>query len=266
MELGACKGDWALITGASSGIGREFALQLGAAGLNLVLVARRQPRLDDLAAALSQRHGIRVVAISVDLSHPGAISTIGSRLVAEDVRVRLLCNNAAFGSWGAFENVPAPTYQEMIRVNVAAVVDLCHHFFPVLSSFPTSAIINVSSPAAFQPVPYMAVYAATKSFLHSFSQALYGEWKEHGILVQALVPGPTATEFDQVAGAYASALKERGTPHKVVKDALDHLAKDTPVVTSAKGTYQQRFFAALFPPRMVIRTVKRMFQPPNAKA
>lgn len=101
MELGTCTGDWALITGASSGIGREFAHQLSAAGLNLVLVARRKPLLDDLAVELSQRHGIRVVAISVDLSHPGALSAAGSRMVAEeDVRVRLLCNNRAFGSSG----------------------------------------------------------------------------------------------------------------------------------------------------------------------
>ena len=206
MQLETCKGDWALITDASSGIGREFAHQIGAAGLNLVLVARRKPLLDDLATELGQRHGIRVVAISVDLSHPDAISAVGSRLLAEDVRIRLLCNNAAFGSWGAFEKSPASTYEDMIKVNVAAVVGLCHHFLPVLSSFPTSAIINVSSPAAFQPVPYMAVYAATKAFLHSFSQALYGEWKDRGILVQALVPGPTATEFDQVAGAYASSM------------------------------------------------------------
>jgi short-subunit dehydrogenase len=263
MVLGNWKGDWALITGASSGIGREFANQLGAAGLNLVLVARRKPLLDNLAADLSERYGGRVITIPIDLSQLGAISAVGSRLFAEQVRVRLLCNNAAFGSWGPFEKTSAPTYQQMIELNIGAMVELCHHFLPDLASHSTSAIINVSSPAAFQPIPYMAVYAATKSFVHNFSQALYGEWKDRGIMVQSLVPGPTATEFDDVAGAYASAVKDRGTPHKVVKDALDNLGKDTPVVMSAKGTYQQRFFAALFPPKMVIRTVKRMFEPPG---
>jgi len=265
MELSACKGDWALITGDSAGIGREFANQLAAAGLNLVLVARRRPLLDDLAAELGQKHGIRVIAIPVDLSDPASIAVIDSRLVAEGVRVRILCNNAAFGSWGRFEQTPLSTYRRMIALNVAAVVDLCHHFFPVLSSFPTSAIINVSSPAALQPIPYMAAYAATKSFIHSFGQALYGEWIERGILVQTLIPGPTATEFDQIAGAYASALKDRGTPQEVVKAALDHLAKDAPVAASAKGTYKQRFFAGMFPPRMVIKTVKRMFEPPKSE-
>ena len=175
----------------------------------------------------------------------------------------LLCNNAASGRWGRFEVTPADTYEEMIRLNMAAMVSLCRHFLPDLISYPTRAIINVSSQAAYQPVPYMAVYAATKAFVQSFSQALYGEWKDRGILVQTLVPGPTATEFDAKAGAYVSAVSTRGSPHDVVRVALAHLEKDIPVVSTVRGTYKQRVFAALAPPKMVIKTVGRMFQPPD---
>jgi short-subunit dehydrogenase len=106
------------------------------------------------------------------------------------------------------------------------------------------------------------VYAATKSFVLSFSQALHNEWEEHGVLVQALVPGPTRSEFDEVAGAYASALGERGDPALAVRDSLAALGRGTPVALNAKGTYRQRLFAGLFPPRVVIRTVAKMFRPP----
>jgi uncharacterized protein len=149
-------------------------------------------------------------------------------------------------------------------LNTAAMVSICHHFLSDLTSFPTSAIINVSSPAALQPIPFMAVYAASKAFVHSFSQALYGEWSERGVRVQTLCPGPTATEFDARAGAYESALKEkRGSPEAVVKASLSHLAEDSPLVVTAKGTYKQRFFASLFPAKAVIRTVGKMFRPPR---
>lgn len=261
MNLSECKGDWALVTGASSGIGREFAVQLAAAGLNLVLVARRKAALDELAFQLSRQHSVRALAIALDLARPNAVDELCGALDAGKVRIRLLINNAAVGRWGRFEDAPAETYQAMLQLNVIAMVILCHRFLPTLASFPTSAVINVSSAACYQPVPFMAVYAASKSFVQSFSQALYGEWRERGVLVQTLVPGPTATEFDATAGAYESALKERGTPQEVVRDSLVQLDKRNPVATNAKGTYKQRLFAGLFPPKIVISTVGRMFTP-----
>lgn len=262
LKLQECKGDWALVTGASSGIGREFCVQLAAAGMNVVLVARRQDLLEALAAELTARHGTRCLALPVDLSKPAAAAEVKLRVSAEGVAIRLLVNNAAFGRWGRFEATAAEAYEEMIQLNNAAMVSLCHHFLPDLASHRTSAIINISSPAAYQPVPYMAVYAASKAFVHSFSQALYGEWQERGVLVQALVPGPTATKFDEKAGAYESALKARGTPADVVKAALAHLASEAPIVIAAKGTYKQRLFAGLFPAKVVIREVAKMFKPP----
>lgn len=261
MKLEEARGYWALITGASAGIGREFCHQLAAVGMNVVLVARREALLHELAGQLTQQYQVRTLPVPIDLSRPEAAAQLKSRLEQEGVRIRLLCNNAASGRWGQFEASRAEVYDEMIRLNTTAVVTLCWQLLPDLSSHPTSAIINISSQAAYQPVPFMAVYAATKAFVQSFSQALYGEWKGRGVLVQTLVPGPTATEFDAKAGAYASAVPKRGAPAEVVRTALAHLGQDTPVVTHAKGTYKQRLFAALAPPKTVIQAVARMFQP-----
>jgi short-subunit dehydrogenase len=142
-------------------------------------------------------------------------------------------------------------------------MNTCHCFLDDLTSFPSSLVINVSSPASYQPIPYMAVYAASKAFIQSFSQALHGEWKDRGVLVQTLVPGPTESEFDITARAYESALTKRSTPAQVVDAYLARLDSGLPVITAAKGTYKQRFFAGLFPPSMVIREVGKMFTPPK---
>lgn len=256
------KGQWALVTGASSGIGREFACQLAEKGIQLVLVARRDALLKSLAEELAGRYGVNTLPIAADLADPATPAFLRRRLEEEGIRIRLLVNNAAFGRWGRFEAHESAVYQNLLQVDAIAPVILCREFLPQLSSFPDAVIINISSPAAYQPVPYMAVYAASKAFIQQFSQALHGEWGSKGILVQTLLPGPTATEFDDVAGAYSSALEKRGQAGTVVTASLIGLSKGSPVVSSAKGTFKQRVFA-LMPARLVIRTVARMFSPPN---
>lgn len=259
------KDHWALVTGASSGIGLEFARQLAARAVNLVLTARNEAVLQQLAGELSAAHGIDTRVLATDLARPAAAAALRARLVEAQIPIRLLINNAASGRWGRFEETPAEAYEAMITLNVTALVSLCHHLLPDLAAFPTSAVINLSSPAALQPVPFMAVYAGTKAFVHSFSQALHGEWREKGVLVQTLVPGPTRSAFDERAGAYESTLKEeRVSPALAVNAALDHLGSAQPVVTSAKGTFKQRLFAGLAPPALVIKEVAKMFRPPAA--
>lgn len=262
MRLHEWKGDWALVTGASSGIGREFSRQLAMVGMNLVLVARKRTFLEELACELSTKHGVKTLVIAVDLSERDATNMVKEAVGSAGRRIRLLVNNAACGRWGRFEGTSSQDYERMILLNNAAVVGLCQLFLPDLASHTSSAVINVSSPAALQPVPFMAVYAASKSFVHDFSQALYGEWQARGIRVQTLIPGPTATEFDAKAGAYESALKTRGTADEVVSAALAGLQDQRPLVAVARGTYKQRLFAALFPAKFVIATVARMFRPP----
>jgi uncharacterized protein len=263
MKLAEAKGHWALVSGASSGIGREFAIQLAERGVHVVLVARRHDRLEALATELRERFSARVCVIAADLTRRCIVDEVKARLAMEGIRIRILCNNAAFGRWGRFEETPPELYQEMIELNTTMVVKMCHAFLDDLSSFPSSLVINVSSPASYQPVPYMAVYAASKAFLQSFSQALHGEWKDRGVLVQTLVPGPTESEFDTTARAYESALVKRGMPGDVVRASLARLDSRHPVISSAKGIYKQRFFAGLFPPSMVIREVGKMFTPPK---
>ncbi|MBK8754892.1 MAG: SDR family NAD(P)-dependent oxidoreductase [Candidatus Competibacteraceae bacterium] len=263
MNLEDYRNSWALVTGASSGIGREFCLQLAPLGVNLVMVARREQQLKELAGELETRHSIRTLVLAKDLSQPSAAREVRQAVNTVGICPRILINNAGFGRWGRFEATPNDVYQQMIQVNIGAVVAFCHTFLPDLATFPSSVIINVSSGAAYQPVPFMAAYAATKAFVHSFSQALYGEWKDRGVLVKTLIPGPTATEFDAKAGAYESAIQERGNPSEVVQVAIKSLADDSPLAVAAKGTYKQRFFAGLFPASMVIREVAKMFRPPK---
>ncbi len=258
------KNDWALVTGASSGIGWEFSKQIARLGLHLVAVARRADRLEALKQAI-QNSGddIRVEVIPLDLRLPGAASELRRQADALGIRIRLLVNNAGIGLWGPMEEHSAYDHAGIIAVNNAAVVSLCREFFEHLYSQVPSAVINVSSQAAIQPLPYMAVYGASKAFIHSFSLALYQEWKRHGIHVQTLVPGPTETEFDKKAGVQAFGLGRRSAPSQCVELSLRSLEKKSPLVVAAKGMRVQRLFAFLFPTRFVLAKVADMFKPPG---
>ena len=260
--LEALRGRWALVTGASGGIGKAFCEALAGAGLNLVLVARQLAPLEKLAAQLQGR-GIRCLPLAQDLAAPDCAERLRQAVEAEGVEIALLVNNAGIGHWGAFESADAGTLVRLVQVDAQAPVLLCRAFEPHLArQAPAAAVINVSSQAAYQPVPWMAVYGATKAFVHSFSLALYEEWRGRGIHVQTLVPGPTESGFDQRAGAYRTAKPiRREPPEKAVKASLAGLAKRRPVVASVGGIYGQRLFAGLFPPTMVTREVAKMFRP-----
>jgi short-subunit dehydrogenase len=213
---------------------------------------------------LETRYGIRCLAIQQDLSEREAATRVRTVVTEHKINVRFLVNNAAIGPWGSFENTRAEVYEGLIQLNSATPISMCLQFMPDLISYPRSVIINVSSPAALQPVPYMAAYAASKSCLHSFSLALYAEWETKGVLVQTLMPGHTSSEFDVKAGAYRSALSNvRHPPSDVVSASLRNLERGVPLVTTAKGTYKQRFFAGMFPAGLVVRKVASMFRPPG---
>jgi short-subunit dehydrogenase len=266
MNLQDCRGHWALVTGASSGIGEEFCRRLAAQGIHLVLVARRQALLEALSAELRERHSIQTLLLPVDLSHAGSAQALHTATTAAGLRVRILINNAAFGPWGSFEKTSAQAYEEIVQLVAGTPIALCRLYLDDLASFDSSLVINLSSPAALQPVPYKAVYSGAKTCLHNFSLALHGEWREKGILVQTLLPGPTATELDAKGGAYKSELGEdRRPPSEIVDESLAKLPAEDPFVTTNKGTYKQRLFAGIAPTRMVIREVKKMFQAPPGR-
>lgn len=266
MKLEDLRGHWALVTGASSGIGAEFCRQLAAAGVNLVMVARRKQLLDELSASLMDAYGIETLVLPIDLSERNSAAQVKAATGRMSIRIRLLVNNAAFGPWGSFEKTSVQTYESMVQLIAATPISLCHLFLSDLESFSSSAVINLSSPAALQPVPYKAVYSAAKTCLHNFSLALYGEWQSRGILVQTLLPGPTATDLDTKGGAYKSELgEERRSPMEIVTESLRQLHRGAPFVTTHKGTYKQRLFAGIAPHTMIIREVKRMFQAPPGR-
>jgi short-subunit dehydrogenase len=185
----------ALVTGASAGLGEEFARQLAAKGERLVLAARRKERLDVLAAELGNAR-----AIAIDLSQPDAATRLMADLAAHGETVDLLVNNAGFGLAGQFASLDGGRQREMIDLNCGVLTELAHAVLPGMIERGSGGILNVASTAAFQPGPGMAVYFATKAFVLSFSEALHDEMKPKGINVSCLCPGPTSTEFRSVSG------------------------------------------------------------------
>lgn len=194
----------ALVTGASAGLGVEFARQLSKRGHSLVLAARREDRLEALAKELGNAR-----AVEADLSTHDSAARLMAELEAGGEEVEILVNNAGFGVIGRFAKADAARLREMIDLNVGALTDLCRAVAPAMIECGSGGIINVASTAAFQPGPKMAVYFATKAYVLSFTEALHEELKPHGIHVTCLCPGPTRTEFGDVAGFKGSGLFER---------------------------------------------------------
>jgi len=204
----------ALITGASSGLGEEFAIQLAREKHELVLVARREDRLRDVASRARNLGAGTVTVISSDLGRPAAADELFKQVGAAGIAVDYLVNNAGFGTRGRFDQVPLDREIEEINLNVNALVALTHLFLPAMVAARRGTVINVASTAAFQPVPWMATYAATKAFVLSFSEALSTELQGTGVSVLALCPGPTRTEFQKVAD-----VEHTGVPSFAYMDA-----------------------------------------------
>jgi short-subunit dehydrogenase len=227
------RGSTVLVTGASSGLGAEFAAQLAARGANLILVARRADRLEALKTELAAKHGVTVTAIPADLTAAGAASTLAAKITKLGLPVHSLINNAGFGSHNLFEDEDATRVHEEVALNVAAVVDLTKAFYDELLRHGTGVLVNVASTAGFQPIPRMAVYGASKAFVLSFSEALWFEARPHGLKVIALCPGATETEFFDVAGpkARAGRVQSASTVVRTALRALDRRNPPPSVVT-----------------------------------
>jgi uncharacterized protein len=256
------QGAYTLITGASSGIGECFARALAARQHNLALVARSEEKLNSLAAELVAQQGIRAVALPCDLSRSGAAAALFERLRAEQMAVDLLINNAGFGGRGEFWTLPLDRQQEMLRLNVLAIVELTHLLLPAMVEQRRGAVINVSSTASFQPVPYTTVYAASKAFVTSFSMSLAEELRPYGVKVVTLCPGGTRTNFF-VAGDYRKRNLPGGlqSPEEVVGEALRALDRNRGLVVP-RFMNKLSVFAQRFLPRSVVaRIAARVFRP-----
>ena len=241
----------ALVTRASAGLGVEFARQLSKRGHSVVLAARRKERLEELAKELGNAR-----AVAIDLSKSNAAAKVIADLQANGEEVDLLVNNAGFGLIGRFAKAESKRLRQMIDLNVGTLTDLCRTVAPAMMKRKTGGIINVASTAAFQPGPNMAVYFATKAFVLSFTEALHEELKPHGIRVTCLCPGPTRTEFGDVAGFGGNGLFDRVAMNapEVVAAGLDGLEKNKAVVVPGllnKVTANSGRFA----PRSVVRKI-----------
>ena len=217
----------ALVTGASAGLGAEFARQLAKRGHSLVLAARRRDRLDELARELGNARGV-----AIDLSAADAAAKLIADLAAHGEAVDILINNAGFGLIGQFAKLSGEREREMVDLNAGVLTDLCRAVVPGMIERRSGGIINVASTAAFQPGPKMAVYFATKAFVLSLTEALHEELKPHKIKVSCLCPGPTRTEFGEVAGFGGNGLFDRVAMNagEVVTAALAGLDHNKAVV------------------------------------
>ena len=204
--------DLALVTGASSGIGRELASYHARQGGDLVVVARREDALNDLKAELEGQHGIKVHVIAADLGEEGGADALADRIEADGHRVGILINNAGFGGQGAHIDRDLAEEQSMIDLNVKALVTLCHRIGGRMAQAGRGRILNVGSSAGFMPGPNQAVYFATKAFVNSYSQALDEELRRKGVTVTVLTPGYVETEFADRASLRGTGLtKQKGT-------------------------------------------------------
>jgi short-subunit dehydrogenase len=210
----------ALITGASSGLGEEFARQLARENYDLVLTARREDRLHAVAAEAKKLGAAKVEVIAADLGQPDAASKLHRQVGERGLEIDCLINNAGFGTHGIFHKLPLEREVEQINLNITSLVAMTRLFLDGMVARRRGIIINVASTAAFQPVPYMATYGASKSFVLDFSEAVAYEVKSLGVTVMALCPGPTRTEFQDVAG-----VNETGVPSFAYMDAKTVVAQ-----------------------------------------
>lgn len=253
---------WALITGASAGIGVALATELASGGTHLVLTARRRDRLQDLAQKLTSEHGIHAEIFPADLALPDAPDKIHAFTTQKGLQIDLLVNNAGFGQYGELTEIDANRLVDMVQVNCTAVVRLTRLYLPEMVQRRSGDILILASTAAFQAVPYISTYAATKAFDLLFAEGLAEEMKPHGIRVCALCPGSTESEFHQIAGQeHLTSTRHQDSAEKVARTGLRALAAGKSYVISGLGNYLGAQSQRIVPRRAVTRIAASMFRP-----
>ena len=257
----------ALVTGASMGIGAAFARSLAMKKYDLVLVARSQDKLEELAQELTTSHDVKVKVWVADLTVPTAAQSVFDTVKSWNWTIDLLVNNAGFGDYGAFVSCDRSKQVSMIQLNVLALTELTHLFLPSMVERKSGSIINVASIAGLQSLPYLSVYAATKAFVVSFSESLWAEVKGSGVKVQALCPGSTESNFGVAAGMDKMMEGSTQTPPKVataesvVKESLDALERNEPIVVTGFGNQIVSTIGRLVPRKSLVGWVEKVFRP-----
>ena len=249
-----------LITGASSGIGLELARCFAADGARLVLVARNTAALETLAAELRRKFSIEARVLTADLAQPGCAQKIFNELQAAGVTVDVLVNNAGFGTHGDFAETSQARQSEMVQVNVVALQELTGLFLPGMMARRRGGVLNVASTAAFQPGPRMAVYYATKAFVVSFTEAIAEETRGTGVTVTALCPGPTRTNFGNVANFRGSdgVLRAAMTAAAVASEGHAAFRNGRVLFINGWQNFIPMFLLRFFPHLIVRKVVKRL--------
>lgn len=249
-----------LITGASSGIGEVFARKLAARGQNVLLVARSEDKLITLCNELGRSNSIRAQYVALDLSRPESPARLFEEVEKRALSVDMLINNAGFGSMGEFSELDLARELNMIDLNIKSLVELTHRFLTPMLERKQGTIINVASTAGFQPVPFMATYAATKAFVLSFSEALWEENRPHGVHVMALCPGVTDTNFFEAARGHKPPARISQSPEDVVETALRGLSRKKSHVISGWTNFFMVESERLAPRSLVTRLAGRMMR------
>lgn len=247
-------GKLTLITGASSGIGKAFAYLLAKEKSNLILVARREEKLKDIAKDINEQFGVDVTVFAQDLSKPGSAGALYQQVKANELDVDVLINNAGFGKWDKFEAISLQTHQEMIHLNITSLTELCQLFIEEFRAKREAGIINVGSTASFLPVPFASVYAATKSYVLNFTEGLVGEYADTNIKIHCLCPDGTNTEFNQVANDKVDVSNvDMKTPEVVAQQGLDAFVQGKHYTVT--GRRLQLIMTKFLPRRRVVAMV-----------
>jgi short-subunit dehydrogenase len=249
-----------LITGASGGIGYELATLFAKDGYDLVLIARNEKKLRDIAADFISRYGVSSTVLVKDLTRATAPREIYEELQAKNITIDILINNAGFGLFGEFLETNLQEEMDMIQVNVAALTHMTKLFLPQMVQRGAGRIMNVASMAAFQPGPLMAVYYATKAYVLSFSEALENELRGSGVTVTALCPGTTKTDFETRANLGESKLFKSGVMdvHTVAKAGYDGLMHGKTIVVPGTQNLLLTKAVRFMPRKLVTSTVRKM--------
>lgn len=247
----------ALITGASAGIGAELARVFARKKHDLVIVARSEDKLLKLANELQAAHGVNVQVLALDLTAAGAPQTLYDELA--DTQIDILVNNAGYATYGLFHEIEAERDLNMAHLNMLALTHLCKLFIPPMLARGHGRVMNVASTASFQPTPLMAVYAATKAYVLSLSEALAEEYRNQGITVTALCPGPTKSDLQERAQMSDSKLMQSMmSAETVAEQGYTALMKDIPVYVVGTRNRILSFSVRLLPRQLVTQTAKRM--------
>lgn len=255
--------EYALITGASMGIGKEIAIELSRKNINTILIALDTPELKETLNYISEKYDTKIDSFGIDLTETNASNMVYDWCVKNEYQVSILINNAGFGEGGYFEDISLERYYQMLDLNNKAYISMIYSFLPDMKKMGKGHIMNTSSMEAFLPLPYKAVYTGTKNFVYAYSLALSQEVKHHGVLVSILCPGPVLTNrggLERLKSQGGKAKLLLLMPEQVAKIAVNNMLKGMLVINPGKMNWWITKLVKLMPTKIKMRLLERIFR------